>query len=181
MNNQETNIEKSISYIRDIDFTPIIKKLVNQYGWRLAHAEEICDMYRKFLILKLKYGRHHELPPSEDIDEFWHQHILDTKNYRRDCEAIFGLYLDHYPFFGIDGVTNDTDVERAFAVTLKLYAQEFGGEPIYEVRGMWAKIDSCWRRARARKLMRAIAPPALTRPIDPGMIGIVRQSKKLVK
>src|SRR5215207_2821612 len=98
-------LEESVQYIEAIDFRPIIDKLSMQMGWSRDHALEICDMYRKFLFLKKKYGHEYSLPPSEDIDEFWHMHILDTKNYRKDCEAIFGYYLDHYPYLGIDRAT----------------------------------------------------------------------------
>jgi hypothetical protein len=27
--------------------------------------------------------------PRKTMDEFWHQHILDTQAYREDCQAIF--------------------------------------------------------------------------------------------
>jgi hypothetical protein len=37
------------------------------------------------------------------VDEIWHQHILDTHAYHRDCDAIFGSYLHHFPYFGMRG------------------------------------------------------------------------------
>jgi hypothetical protein len=76
------------------------------------------------------------------MDEFWHMHILDTKAYRKDCEAIFGHYLDHYPYLGIDENTNLDDLGNAFQKTQELFALEFGGIEIFEVRGSWAKIRS---------------------------------------
>ncbi len=31
------------------------------------------------------------------MDDFWHQHILDTRKYRDDSETVFGYYMDHTP------------------------------------------------------------------------------------
>ncbi len=142
INKEPLDIETSIDYIKSINFNAIIDKLVNQMGWLHSHALETCDLYRKFLILQRKYGHLYNLPPSEDMDEFWHMHILDTKAYRKDCEAIFGHYLDHYPYLGIDENTNLNDLGNAFHKTQELFALEFGGLEIFEVRGFWAKIWS---------------------------------------
>lgn len=149
------NVEQATQYILAMDFTPIVNKLVNHMGWSKSHAIETCTMYRRFLILHKKYGHTHTLPPSEDIDEFWHMHILDTKRYRVDCETIFGYYLEHYPYLGIDEKTNFEDLERAFHKTQELYAHEFGGEPMYEVRGRWAKIIAFCRLLYVKRPQRA--------------------------
>jgi hypothetical protein len=66
------------------------------------------------------------LPPSKDVDEFWHNHILDTKKYREDCQAIFGFYLDHYPYFGMDQESTKEDLNVAFEKMQRLHEQEFG-------------------------------------------------------
>lgn len=108
------------------DFSMIINKMVKHLGWKQKEAEAACSLYRNFLFLHKKYGHEHSLPPSEEIDEFWHNHILDTKKYRQDCQVIFGRYLDHYPYFGIDGKTNLTDLNHAFETTQQFHQQEFG-------------------------------------------------------
>lgn len=149
MSNKDLN--RDIDYIELLDFNRIINKLINQMGWRKEHALEACDLYRKFLILKRKYNHLYNLPPSEDIDEFWHMHILDTKAYRKDCEAIFGYYLDHYPYLGIDEHTNLDDLGNAFQKTQELFALEFGGMEILEIRGFWSKIRSFFYVLFAKK------------------------------
>lgn len=142
---------KAIDYVNSLDFNPIINKLIDQMGWRKEHALEACDLYRKYLILQKKYNHLYNLPPSEDIDEFWHMHILDTKAYRRDCDIIFGYYLDHYPYLGIDENTNLDDLGNAFQKTQELFALEFGGLEIFEVRGVMAKIRSFFYVLLGRK------------------------------
>jgi hypothetical protein len=57
-----------------------------------------CIEYRRFLCA-LAHKRQEDLisPPTPEVDEFWHQHILDTRRYREDCERVFGRYVDHTP------------------------------------------------------------------------------------
>lgn len=128
MTDQKTQtLEESKGYIDSIDFSMIVDKIVKTKGWKKKHVLQICELYRHFLFLKKKYGMDDvTLPPSEEIDEFWHTHILDTKKYRYDCEQIFGFYLDHYPYLGIDGKTSWDDLQRFFETTQELHHKEFG-------------------------------------------------------
>lgn len=137
-----SSLEEAKEYIYSIDFSNIIYKMVNHLGWLKHDALTVCNMYRNFLFLQMKYGKDHKLPPTEEIDEFWHLHILDSKNYRKDCDAIFGEYFDHYPYFGIDGKNSIKDVEDAFETMQKLYAKEFNGERIYQIRSFYSKVAS---------------------------------------
>ena len=135
----ETNsvtVEEAKTYIDAIDFSMIIDKVTRVNGWKRKDVEKICDYYRNFLFLKKKYALDgNPLPPSTEIDEFWHNHILDTKKYIKDCEVIFGGYLHHYPYFGIDGKSTEVDAQKAFREMQQLYEKEFG-EKIYRMRSL---------------------------------------------
>lgn len=119
------NQEQVKSLINNLDLSMVARNMVIKHGWLKSEVEEAEKLYRNFLFLQFKYPDE-KLPPSEDIDEFWHNHILDTARYRRDCEHIFGHYLDHYPYFGIDGKSNQDDLDKAFNRTQELHQQEFG-------------------------------------------------------
>ncbi len=139
-------IEDAKAYIDAIDFSMVIKKMVEHQGWLQDEAEAVCRLYRNFLFLNKKYSdNQHSLPPSEEIDEFWHNHILDTQNYRKDCDVIFGKYLDHYPYFGIDGKTTFTNLESAFEYMQKIHIKEFG-EPIYQVTNSLSKLMAYFKK-----------------------------------
>lgn len=134
------SLEEAKKYIDAIDFSQMIDKLIHESGWLKEDVEQTCSQYRNFLFLNKKY--HAEvgvLPPSEDIDEFWHSHILDTHAYIRDCEAIFGNYMHHYPYFGIDDKSDMTTLNNAFEITKKLYLKEFG-EPILPTRSKYPTV-----------------------------------------
>jgi hypothetical protein len=72
------------------------------------------------------------LPPSLEIDFIWHAHILDTKKYSEDSVRIFGHYLHHDPYFGLNGKEDENLLIRSFGLTQQLYYEEFG-EYIYEI------------------------------------------------
>lgn len=141
MNNLSTH--KTRQLIDNMDFSMIINKLVSHQGWSQQNAKEICNLYKNYLFLSAKYPEK-MLPPSEEVDEFWHAHILDTHKYHDDCNQIFRHYLHHYPYFGIDGHSSMADNEIAFSETQSLYFSEFG-EYIYEVRTPFQKLISLGR------------------------------------
>jgi len=118
-------IESSLKYIESIDFSMMWEKMIKRDGWTADSIGQGIRLYRNYLILRLKYPNE-TLPPSEDVDEVWHHHILDTSKYRIDCKAIFGEYLDHYPYFGMDENSNLDDLASAYERTQDLHFQEFG-------------------------------------------------------
>lgn len=89
------------------------------------HAEQ---EYRRFLSLKVLYPSF-SLVPSKEVDTVWHAHILDTRAYREDCEAVFGHFIDHYPYFGIYGADDYQSLKSAFEETVMLYELHFGSYP----------------------------------------------------
>jgi hypothetical protein len=91
--------------------------------WDIAELE-----YRRFLSLKCLYPSV-VLVPSQLVDTVWHAHILDTRAYREDCAQVFGRFIDHYPYFGINGQADYQDLQSAFAQTVSLYEQHFGAYP----------------------------------------------------
>lgn len=135
-------IEAIKAYIDKLDLSLVANNMVQKQKWLPSEVREACRFYKNFLFLKYKYPNE-TLAPSEDIDEFWHNHILDTQRYRQDCEKIFGCYLDHYPYFGIDGQTTLADLDAAFATTQRLHMEVFG-VPIVSVR--YTKICYYLRR-----------------------------------
>lgn len=91
--------------------------------WDIAELE-----YRRFLTLKVLYPNV-GLVPSKVIDKIWHAHILDTRAYRTDCEAVFGHFIDHYPYFGINGKEDYQNLKDTFTETIELYERHFGDYP----------------------------------------------------
>lgn len=122
------SIKEAKNYIQSIDFSMIIDKMVGYDSWLREDAEETCRLYRNFLFLKKKYGEKGiKVPPSKDIDEFWHYHILDTNKYQIDCENIFGYYLHHHPtYYGAEGDAKLERLKLSLIELQKIHFKEFG-------------------------------------------------------
>lgn len=114
--------------IAALDLNPIKTKLMHKEsgeGWSLEHANAIETEYRRFLYV-MKAFPHLPTAPSEDVDTFWHYHILDTMKYARDCEQAFGYFVHHYPYLGMMGKESMEMLQQAGQRMRELYESTFG-------------------------------------------------------
>lgn len=122
------------SYIDSMDFTLMKAKMsLNDeggLGWSPVKLDYIEQQYKNWLYLLRKYEGE-SLPPSDDIDDFWHFHMLDTLAYHRDTAHIFGYYLHHFPYFGARNQSDYGNLVVAFENLQQHYLDEYG-EEIYE-------------------------------------------------
>jgi len=119
------NEEQAIQYLDQLDLSYIVDVMCSpDYPlprWTLSEARRASQLYKNFLLLQKKHSKT-PLVPTRQIDEFWHNHILYTKNYSRDCMKIFGYYLHHEPA----SKTEDTDqLVNNFLKTKQLYLETF--------------------------------------------------------
>ena len=113
-----------------IDFNPYKWKISKKYPM-ISHEEfEIIENeYRRYLLLKIMYPSE-RFAPTRNTDQMWHQHILDTANYRRHCNELFGKFIDHRPYFGpysTDGVWES--MSNQFDRMHEIYNLVFGEAP----------------------------------------------------
>lgn len=96
--------------------------------------------------MRKKYSEQ-DLPPSQDIDEVWHAHILHSKEYTDFCKLVFGDYLHHNP-----GQEDGEYFQKNFETqTQELYKKEFGNY-IYAVRPIAIKVlFSRWLKSFVKK------------------------------
>ena len=68
----------------------------------VSSARKVEEAYRSFLKsardqMQCGADTSVHLQPTHVVDIFWHTHILFTRKYFKDCEAVFGQYLHHEP------------------------------------------------------------------------------------
>ena len=119
---------QAMARVAELDFTMLKKKLARQKRWTAEFIDETEQLYRQFLALFLLYPER-KISPTHAIDEFWHAHILDTRAYAADCEALFGKYRHHYPYSGMTGVFDEMMNEGIRAESRALFKQHFGIDP----------------------------------------------------
>jgi len=129
-----------------LDLSNVRMKLAGT-GEGPGHSEAELDTmeieYRKFLALQLTCPEA-DIVPCKIVDEMWHRHILDTAAYRRDCEAIFGRFLDHFPYFGMRDEQDAQALNDAYVDTLERYRDAFGEPPA----DTWITLDASSRCKR---------------------------------
>lgn len=127
MRRSTRNLAVGLTALANLNLDNVKRKLMEPppegKGWSLEQVNEAELWYRRYLELCL---RRPEFPvvPNYPIDMFWHQHILDTRAYGKDCDAIFGEMLHHYPYFGLNGDADQRD--DAFVETNRVYRELFG-------------------------------------------------------
>ena len=119
---------KAMDRVAELDFGMLKKKLAMQEIWTAELIAEAEESYRQFLVLNMLYPTK-KIVPTLVIDEFWHAHILDTRAYTADCEALFGKYMHHYPYSGLKGVFDVLRAQAVRAETRELFKQHFGTDP----------------------------------------------------
>lgn len=130
------SLEAAVKYIDGMDFDLIRTKLMLGdpllcRTWSSLEVEIAVQYYRNFLFLNKKYGAQYPvLPPSLEVDEVWHHHIMDTRQYETDCNRIFGYYFHHYPYFGTRSIEDERNLHIAFEVMQELHELEFGQKMI---------------------------------------------------
>jgi hypothetical protein len=114
--------------IASLDLNPIKAKLTHKEsgeGWSAEKANAVETEYRRFLYL-MKTFPAEQTAPLQDVDTFWHYHILDTMKYAIDCEQVFGYFLHHYPYLGMHGEDSEQERQEGGDRMQELYEQTFG-------------------------------------------------------
>jgi hypothetical protein len=97
--------------------------------WNIEKIEETLDEYRIFLALA---AINVPAVPCQDVDVVWHAHILHTRQYAKDCEAIkTGWFLHHTPSDGSEVMHRK--LENAMKDMLQAYEFHTG----YPPHAMW--------------------------------------------
>lgn len=126
VDNADRELAEAKRIIYSVDLTSTLERLVKVDGWLHYQAIEAIRQYRNYLFLRKKYPNE-KLPPSYEIDEAWHAHILHTKEYRDFCKKVFydreDKYLDHWPH--IANADSGLALKQAYETTKKLYRKEF--------------------------------------------------------
>ena len=123
---QQTDTELVFAKIDELDLEPIKFKLMNRHSqkWTLEQCDRVAELYKMFLKLCYMYPGS-GCVPTEEIDEFWHNHILDTSKYVLDSQEIFGYFLHHYPYLGLRGADDEIVLEKSFEQTRALFFEHF--------------------------------------------------------
>lgn len=89
--------------IMALDLEAIHYKACRTEGWSLAKTDSVEFGYRAFLQDVRNNLGSNDIAPNVETDRFWHLYIVDTENYMRDCQMLFGFYLHYLAYSGVLG------------------------------------------------------------------------------
>ena len=110
----------------ELNLTSVREAVMEKLGWTAERAEAAQTEYKRFLTLLQKKPGFLVVPWStvdghDDLDQFWHQHILDTAKYAVDCDRVFGYFIHHNPHV----VRGSEQESNSVLKTQRLYARTF--------------------------------------------------------
>tara|TARA_R110002124_G_scaffold286753_2_gene468572 strand:- start:1150 stop:1587 length:438 start_codon:yes stop_codon:yes gene_type:complete len=127
-------------FLDSLDLSDIKNKFVYKYKWTKVEAQECEKLYKNYLYLSYKYFKKNKLVPTNEVDLFWHEHILDTNKYINDCNSLFGEYLHHYPSYSFGKKNkNNPNHQSLFNNTQELHKKNFGYY-MYDIKTSWTRL-----------------------------------------
>jgi hypothetical protein len=111
--------------VASLDLKSVRQKFAFKKGWWWLfrnNAQRVENEYRQFLYLIAVNPGQTVVPWSRELDDFWHEHILDTAKYARDCETIMGGFIHHNPHVPEETFTHT----KALHATREMYKAAFG-------------------------------------------------------
>jgi hypothetical protein len=96
----------------------IIFQVQKYNSWTQEYSIKVANEYVKFMFLRSKNSK---LSPSNDIDKFWHQHILNTKHYYDFCIEKFKKFIHHDPEDSSDQEKRIKRLDETTEIYKKLY------------------------------------------------------------
>lgn len=101
--------------------------LIRSFHYKEEHATEMEVEYRKFMFLRIQHVDE-VLPMSKDVDDFWHVHVMNTRNYHFFIETCAnGIFIHHRPT--ISDEENKALMSAYLNGTLMRYREYFGEPP----------------------------------------------------
>lgn len=118
--------------LQQIDWRPIAFKLTDRthgLGWSIERATRAIRGYLQFL-KAIDQHPTAALVPSQDVDEVWHCHLLDTHKYAADCQWLFGRFIHHNPYLGMGSPEQAAQLTTAWQETQQLLGLLGQTEPL---------------------------------------------------
>lgn len=111
--------------LSNLDLEMIAFEIKQKCGWTGKQTKQAIAHYLMFLFLIYLYPNQ-TLVPTQEIDRVWHEHILNTLKYTRDCQTLFGRYIHHTPSYSFTDDVELWKANTAFGRTVRLFERHFG-------------------------------------------------------
>ncbi|MEM9935151.1 MAG: glycine-rich domain-containing protein-like [Bacteroidota bacterium] len=128
-----------------LNLGPLFLQLTHKkkLGWSPDKAKKAVEDYKEFLYISYLYRDkiNYTIVPSEEVDEVWHAHIMDTRKYYADCMSTFGEVLHHSPYLGLDEETGEEELLEAVHQTRTAYKIELDKDLPHNFEASFCNVD----------------------------------------
>lgn len=119
------------------------KRVVAEMQWTTKFTHLVETEYRKFIFLAA-VRPHFSYGMTGPVDAYWHQHVLNTRDYLEMCHAVAGHVIHHLP---TETESRVVDFDGAYGRTLSDLEEYFGS-----VSGeIWPRLDQACRSCQGCK------------------------------
>jgi hypothetical protein len=119
---KETPAQKMYKKMKAFDFSMVHRRLLLHEHYAPENVVRMEEEYRRWLSLALTTKGDERIPISREVDPFWHEHILFTKEYVEFGNKLIGKYIHHTPADARD----IRELKGPYKRTLELYKKNFG-------------------------------------------------------
>lgn len=99
--------------------TDLVQKYcIGIYGWTPSYAKNIAYEYERFMNLR---SQNDDLSPPNDIDKFWHGHILHTKLYAEYSLKKYKKFIHHNPNLELSQKNRYDKILNTLTEYIKIY------------------------------------------------------------
>lgn len=158
LRNLSTSIARWSTLVRvfqkvdELDLSAVAATVASNGVWPPQELSRYEHLYRRFLVLCVCYSDQ-TIVPTKELDEWWHAHILHTRDYHNDCFRIAGHYIHHTPHrigkhSPLEAKSTSPfkladsrhPMNREFIETKKLFVDTFGIDLDRESRGAYCGL-----------------------------------------
>ncbi|OLC26323.1 MAG: hypothetical protein AUG06_10945 [Actinobacteria bacterium 13_1_20CM_2_65_11] len=117
--------------IYGLNLRQIMQRVRKNQRWSAKRAKDAEHWYKNFLWMCYLNRKRPVAALGRDADLVWHNHILNTERYQKDCKTIFGGYLNHRPILRKLTKADEESIEETIGEAYEL----FGSVPRFMMAG----------------------------------------------
>jgi len=116
------SVQESVRRLNSWDFSRVRDFLVNHAIYEEDELDDIQREYTRYLALIVGYGGARFIMSSA-VDDFWHAHVLHTKDYQAMCHWLGRGFIHHHP---TSSKAERDALSSEYDDTIRTYAKHFG-------------------------------------------------------
>ena len=139
--NLRPEVKRRLAQLMDQDLNYVSWKCVSEASLSAGDVQIAEKEFKRFMALVIM-GYSPLAMFGKVVDEFWHQYVLFTREYKVFCAKVIGYFVHHQPDTPVSRVP-----ESSGKVFVEAYRKHFGELPVVWFRQLPAAVREFYSRA----------------------------------